>query len=321
MKRHSFKLFAAILLFSTGCFAADTVRLATFNCEFLVRSKVHVKFGLPFDLNEPEQTQWAQPGFRDGKFNEAAKAVAGKIKIINADVISLVEVGDDQDVEELRQEVKLLGLDYPNFAVCESSDNTTGQHVAVFSKRPLNNVVKKLEGRESYDKELDDDDTEENTGVSKGMHVTFAAGGAPVHLYIVHLASERGGNEQDAQRVAQASIVRRTYLPQLNNGAHVIVAGDLNDHRGQPALKRIRGRDDIFADLIQTGEVNFFPPDKLDTRWTYQFQGRREQIDHLLLSDSIKEACKSGGVKSEVLENTNPLVSDHRPFVVNLEFR
>jgi hypothetical protein len=43
------------------------------------------------------------------------------------------------DVQELRQEVQALGLDYPHAEVCESADITTGQHVAVLSKRPPDN--------------------------------------------------------------------------------------------------------------------------------------------------------------------------------------
>lgn len=322
MKRLSLNLLLTSVLWAAGTgLADDTIRLATFNCEFLVRSKVHVKFGLPFTLQEPEKTQWEQAGFRDAKFKEAAKAVAQTIHAVNADIVSLVEVGDPQDVEELRQEAAALGLVYPHSAVCDSDDNTTGQHVAVLSKRPLVNGLKKLPGRETYATELDDEEAEGNTGISKGLRVTFTAGGAPVHLYVVHLASERGGHEQDAQRIAQASIVRRNYLPHLNNGEHVIVVGDLNDGRGQPTLKRIRGQDDIYEDLIQTGAANFFPDDKLDTRWTYQFQGIREQIDHILCSESVKSACKSGGIDSEVLAVTNSLASDHRPFIVTFRFK
>ena len=83
------------------------------------------------------------------------------------------------------------------------------------------------------------------------------------------LASERGGNEQDQQRIAQASLVRRHSLPAINEGAFVIVAGDLNDGRGEPALRRIRGLDDIWPDLIETGEARYFSEDDVDTRWTY----------------------------------------------------
>lgn len=302
--------------------AAEDLRIATFNCEFLIRSKCHIKFGLPFNLQGADRQQWDQPGFRDARFREACEAVAGVVTAIDADIICLVEVGDESDVTEFRQMVRDAGLDYQHQAVCDSQDPTTGQHVAVLSKRPLVLHNRVIPGRETYDGELDDPETENDTGVSKGMHVSIAAANKTVHLFVVHLASERGGHEQDAQRIAQASIVRRNYLDLLNKGELVIVAGDLNDHRGQPTLRRIRGRDDIYADLIQTGNGEFFPDHKLDTRWTYEFQGVRQQIDHILISETVKDACRrNNGVLSETLAVNERLASDHRPFIVTLRFK
>ena len=318
---------ALLLICSATAQAADEVRVATFNCEFLVRSKVHIKFGHPFRLTGTDLTTWSNASHRDQKFNEAAKAVAVFLDTIDADVLVLTEVGDQQDVNELKAEIAALGLSYPHVVVCKSGDSMTGQHVAVLSKRPLQayltdgNAI--IPGRELYDKELDDPETEADTGISKGLHVSFEAGDTEthlIHLYGLHLASERGEHNQDAQRIAQASIARRDYLKHLNAGEHVIVAGDLNDHRGQPALRRIRGRDDIYGDLIQTGHANIFKTDR-DQRWTYEFMGVRQQIDHMLISRSIRDACGVSNIKPQVVSQTSSLVSDHRPFVLDLKFR
>ncbi len=154
-----------------------------------------------------------------------------------------------------------------------------------------------------------------------GMRVTFTAAGRDSHLYVVHLVSERGGHEGDAKRVAQASVVRRHYLDSIRRGEHVMVVGDLNDYRGQPAIRRIRGRDDIFADLIQTGRYRYFDADLRDTRWTHEFRGQRRQIDHVLLSQSLKAVTsRSGGIRARVPAHDGETISDHRPFVVTLRF-
>ncbi len=302
---------------------AGEITIATFNAEFLTRPKVHMKFGLKFNIKkEPQaiQDQWATPGFRDARFAEAAAAVAGVIASINADVIALTEVGNVVDVTELNSAVATAGVTYDHVEICDCTDPTT-QHVAVLSKFPLTDVVTPLPGREGYYKELDDPDTEDDTGISKGMRVTFSAEGKTFHLYVAHLASERFGHEQDAQRIAQASIVRRLTLPLINAGEPLIVAGDLNDYRGQPALKRIRGLDDIWPDLIQTGYYEFFAEGEQDSRWTYKFRGERNQIDHILLSRSIKGIVKQKGIKPRVPDQTSSLASDHRPFVVTLDIK
>lgn len=323
MKCRVLLILIVVVLISPMTYGDDTVRIATFNCEFLNLKKLHVKFDQPFNLTDALKAVWDAPGFREAKYQIAGKAVAKTIARVNADIICLTEVGPQTEIAVLRDLVATEGVDYPHFEACESTD-PTGQHVAILSKRPLTNVLRQLPGREFYDLELDDPDAEDDTGVSKGMHVTFEVASQTVHLYAVHLASERKGHEQDAQRIAQASIVRRHYLQHLNASEHVIVCGDLNDKRGQPALRRIRGRDDLWGDLVQTGNAEYFPSDKLDTRWTYQFQGERNQIDHILPSWSVRQACKKFKTSVVPVVETfegGHLASDHRALMVEFRFR
>ncbi len=141
----------------------------------------------------------------------------------------------------------------------------------------------------------------------------------PVYIFGVHLASERGGHEQDQQRIAQASIVRRHVVPLLNDNEHVIIAGDMNDRRGQPTIKRIRGLDDIWPDLIQTGHWSFFEVES--SRWTYQFRGELNQIDHILVSYSLRKN-QTTAIRSSVMDipvQNDPPISDHRPLIVSIE--
>ena len=72
-------------------------------------------------------------------------------------------------------------------------------------------------------------------------------------------------------------------------------------------------------DLIQTGGIKFFDQNALDTRWTYQFQGVRQQIDHILVSYSIKDATRK--IAARTVTHNRPLASDHRPLVVELDLR
>lgn len=317
------RFFLAAFLLSIPVIASATeLTIATFNTEFLTRPRVHVKFGFPFDLqNSTDQTTWAAVGFRDQKFAESAAAVAKVIAGINADVMVLTEVGDQRDVQEIVAAVELQGVQYPHAEVCACTDTATSQHIAVLSKLPLNGILRALPGREGYFRELDDADSEDETGISKGMLVSFEVAGRVFQLYGLHLASERGGNEQDQQRIAQASIVRRHSLPAINAGEFVIVAGDLNDGRGEPTLRRIRGLDDIWPDLIETGNREYFRDADLSSRWTYEFQGERNQLDHILLSPSIKGIVTSKGIQPRVPDQPDRLASDHRPFVVTLDLR
>lgn len=306
--------------------AADKFTLVTLNCEFMFFDKVHLKFGYPFELKDADLAKWRQTGFREQRYREALDAVARLIRRIDADVLVLHEVGKPNEVAELHREVKAKGLEYPFVAVCRSTDTSTGQHTAVFSRRELKHVQTEIAGREGYLEEEDDPETEATTGVSKGLSCVFEANGRPVHLFACHLRSERGGHAEDMQRVAQASIVRRHCIPLLNAGKHVIVAGDLNDHRGQPALRRIRGLDDLWEDLLQTGNTEYFAESEWDERWTLNFRGMRQQIDHVLPSYSFREACGPSRIRArtiaveETIAGTEHPATDHRAFAVTFEF-
>jgi len=91
------------------------------------------------------------------------------------------------------------------------------------------------------------------------MRVTVESKGREFIIYGVHLISERLGPEDDFKRLAQASILRRHMLNDLQDGKYILIAGDFNDHRGQPPLRRARGLDDIFEDFIQTGYTSTVP--------------------------------------------------------------
>ncbi len=322
---------------------AQKVSLATLNCEFLVKKRVHVKYGFEFDLREDrdltdmQRMEWDDDTFRTDKLKEASKAVAQAIKQIDASIIVLTEVGRQEDFDLLRAEVAAAGMSYPHAALCSSSDTVTGQHVAVLSQFPLSGLVPRLPGRETYLREPDDTETEDDTAVSKGMKVVVTIGAHKIHLYGVHLSSERGGHEKDQQRIAQASIVRRNYLPLLQRDEIVVVAGDINEFRGQPTLRRIRGLDDIQADLIQPagparnkirkGESGDEYNERIGNHYTFVFGGRRQQIDHILYSYALRDASASGsmGVRfltiNATIAGSSIKATDHRAMVLDFELK
>jgi predicted extracellular nuclease len=157
------------------------------------------------------------------------------------------------------------------------------------------------------------------------MRVNFRVNDEDIHLYGVHLKSERGFSEADGQRIAQASIVCRHHLPLLEAGEHVIVAGDLNDKRGDPILHRIRGRDDIGPDLVQVGNCYWNSKkrkckywDIKSDRWTYEFRGKRNQIDHILPSVSLRNGMKSSVHTPTGFTGDKP-ITDHRALIVDFK--
>jgi endonuclease/exonuclease/phosphatase family metal-dependent hydrolase len=310
-----------ITLFFLCCYlpiSSQEVTVATFNAEFLNKAKVHIKFGKSFDLKkEPLAVQdfWSNELNRTTKFKEASKNVAKEIKRINADILTLTEVGNLDEIKVLLSELNKIGLTYKYHEVCECTDYSTGQNVAVLSKYPLKEVWKKIEGRSLYLEELDGD-SEGETGISKGLKVTVTVNKKDIDIFVLHLISERSGYESDAKRLAQANIARRAIIKQLNKGRKVIVTGDLNSEKRSESVYRLRGFDDLHEELIQTGLTKYF--ENTEVRWTYNYKGEPEQIDHILVSPGLTSRT---GIKTNILEVTDKKISDHNPVIVKLKLR
>ena len=81
--------------------AADEVVLGTFNCEFLLPAKVHMKYRLPFELDAEDERTWNRPGHREQHYADAVQAVAKFLATLEADILVLTEVGNRQEVEPL----------------------------------------------------------------------------------------------------------------------------------------------------------------------------------------------------------------------------
>lgn len=280
-----------------------------------------MKYGFPLRLQRVDQVQWNKPGYRQKKLEEASIVIANFLDSLNSDVYALTEVGSEEDVKLLQRLLKKKNSKYKYLAVADSQDKATGQNVAIISKYKLKDVFKRIPGREFYISEEDDPEEVYDTGISKGMCATIKVKDYEFVLYVLHFVSERGGQKEDQQRIAQASVARRHILKYLQEDKKVIIAGDFNDHRGQPTLYRLRGLDDIYEDFIQTGSTKYFPEEKLDTRWTHKFRGEYKQIDHILLSLSIKEICKRSGIKAMTHIHKNDIISDHNAFSVVLRLR
>lgn len=298
------------------CALSQEITVATFNAEFLNKSRVHIKFGKQFDIareSKKEQKFWNDEDNRAEKLAEASANVAQMIKRINADILTLTEVGGVDDLEVLINQLNEIGVIYEYWEVCDCTDSFTGQHVAVLSKFPLKEIWPQIPGRSIYLEESDGD-SEGETGISKGLKVTATINQKDIDIFVLHLKSERGGFDSDAKRLAQASIARRAIIKQINDGRKVIVTGDLNSEKGSPSIYRLRGFDDLYEELIQTGHSDYF--ENTDIRWTYNYRGEAEQIDHILVSPGLSTRK---GIKTSILETGDEKISDHNPVIVKLQ--
>ncbi|KAG2427957.1 hypothetical protein HXX76_011944 [Chlamydomonas incerta] len=167
----------------------------------------------------------------------------------------------------------------------------------------------------------------------KPLAVQLVANGQPLFVIVNHFNSKGGdqplfGRNQpparssEVQRGQQAAVVA-SYVKQildLDAQARVVVMGDLNDFAGSAALGVLYGAGLTNAYLLpEAAGLQRTPPNQ---RYSYNFEGNAQALDHILLSASLAPGAEVGvlHVNSEFAEGAagSTRFSDHDPLLVRL---
>jgi 2',3'-cyclic-nucleotide 2'-phosphodiesterase (5'-nucleotidase family) len=118
--------------------------------------------------------------------------------------------------------------------------------------------------------------------------------------------------ESEAQRVQIATIVNNfvSDIKEKNKDANVVVLGDLNDFEFSAPLAALKGDD--LTNLVETLPAS--------ERYTYNYQGNAQVLDHILVSNNLAEAAKLDivNVNSPYMEE-HGRASDHDALVAQLD--
>ncbi len=273
--------------------SAETLRVATYNVRnYTLEHRV---------IDGKREGNYPKPE----KEKEALRTV---IRAVNADILALQEIGGDEFTEELRQDLKRDGLDYPHSVTLAGPDEK--RRLAVIAKKPFKRVEKfskipaNFSGKESF--------------VARGLlGVVFENdSGETFTLYVIHLKSRLASDKSDpraaAQRLAEAGAIR-----ELIAGAgetHVLIAGDFNDAPHSPPLRRFSGtaKNPFFVMLPAC--------DSRGETWTYRNDrdGYYDRSDFIFASPALAKKIPAPACIVDLPATQN--ASDHRPVVVDLTF-
>jgi endonuclease/exonuclease/phosphatase family metal-dependent hydrolase len=285
-------------LVASGLSAAEIFRVATYN--------------LNNYLDAPS-------GTRPAKSAESKAKIREGLRLLQADVVALQEMGSTNALLELREALRGDGLDYPYWEHLRGFD--TNIHVAVLSRfpivgrRPHTNDAFLLFGRRfQVSRGLIEVDLQVNP------HYAFT-------LFTAHLKSKVPSPEADEAelREQEASLLREKISARLaaDAKANVIVLGDFNDTKDTRTIRTLIGRG-------RTGLVDTRPAERNGDEppnphpgfaspaitWTH-FYGKEDsysRIDYILLSPGMAKEWLPK--ETYVLRIPNwGLGSDHRPIV------
>ena len=281
-----------------GTLRAETLTVATYNIENYTAADRMTEAGYRRDYPKPEA---------------AKQALGAVLRSVNADVLVLQEMGPRPYLEELRHDLRVEGLDYPNASLLEAADDA--RHVAVLAKRPFKSVTPHTE--------LDFKYFDGREHVKRGvLEVVLPTSAGDVTLWAVHLKSrftDRPDDPSSALRRAGEAVAIRDFILKRHpdpQTARFAVLGDFNDVKTSRPVRALleRGKTAI-TELLPAA-------DSRGETWTraYNKEDSYERPDFILVSPGLKPFVRDGAAKIVDRSETRA-ASDHRPVVMVLEFK
>jgi len=278
----------------TGLASPNTIVVASYNVENYLRMERHI----------------------DGKTELAPKpekeiqALIRIIKEINPDILGVCEIGGPDDFEDFKNRLKQTGLGYAHFEYVAGPDQE--RHLALASRYPI--VSHQSITDASY--------------VANGIREKVRRGFLDVTIQInptfelrllgVHLKSKLAAPIDEALlRRNEAHLLRQHVEKILTStpSTELMVYGDFNDSKNEPALQEIMGpraSPDHLFDLWLSDQVG--------DRWTHywKFADSYERIDFIFVTGKL--LSKWDRSKSYIYRSNDwNEASDHRPIVATFK--
>ncbi|XXX78860.1 endonuclease/exonuclease/phosphatase family protein [Sorangium sp. So ce134] len=233
------------------------------------------------------------------EYREKREAIAAVLANLDPDVAVLQEVEHLSVLEDLNR-VELRGA-YPHAALIEAYD-PRGIDVGALSKIPFDKVVSHRDDRFT----LRGTQGPVYTFTRDCLELHLTRGGRKVILLGVHFKAKASPDDPD-RRLAEAQRARAIAdaLAAEHPTAAIAVLGDFNDLPGSPPFQAVAGSGDAaFEDVAAAAPA-------VD-RWTYDFRGQLELIDHQMANPLLRSMLEPGSVQIPHGPSIDD-ASDHAP--------
>ncbi|HEY4301404.1 MAG TPA: endonuclease/exonuclease/phosphatase family protein, partial [Candidatus Didemnitutus sp.] len=245
---------------------------------------------------------------------EAEKAALRRVIVgLGADILALQEMGPLPYLEELRQDLRADGIDYPFVALLEAAD--ADRHVALLARRPWKTLRRHAAVV---------------TGLAAGggvvkrgvLEATFGVGQEDFTVFVIHLKSRLTETRDDPgsalQRREEARAVRELVLARFPDPgrARFVICGDWNDTRDSEPVRTLSRRGSLALGKILPSA------DSRGEAWTHHYlhEDSYSRIDFFLVSPGL--APEVYGSSAAIFDGPGVQVaSDHRPVLIRLARR
>lgn len=279
------------LLLLTPTYSSNSFTIAAYNVENL--------FDLQKDGNEYKEYVPFTHDWNLDNFHKKLKNISDVICAINAEIIILSEIENQNVLKSLKKELFLKSCNYKFLAIGNKPNKTT-TNVALLSKFPISNVkchsipkIKKYFTRNILE-----------TDISINGHI--------LKVFSIHWPSKK---HPESYRLATA-IALKDIISKLNKNCDYIITGDFNSNYNEAETFFTTGHDDTNGKTginhILNTSINlpyeplcFFRPEfeikdssksfhynpwidvSSKNRFSYIYKGSKNSLDHILLSEGL----------------------------------
>jgi endonuclease/exonuclease/phosphatase family metal-dependent hydrolase len=237
----------------------------------------------------------------DPNWQEHVMEVADVLRDLDPDIAVLQEV---EHLELLTTLSNVIDNGYEHIVLIDAND-PRGIDVGVLSKVPLGEVVShqndQFQANGSGQKYYFSRDAIE-------VHLTFNT--RDIVLLGVHFKAKDDDDPQKRLAEAQRTRAIADALIEADPERGVIMLGDFNDTPASPPYDATLGTSPEFVNA----------PDSVatDDRWTYNYQGNLELVDHQMASPLLGEMLDEGSVRIDH-SSAADAASDHAPIIATYD--
>ena len=271
----------ALLFLTLSLLAGETVKIATYNVENLFDLRYN---GTEYSEYIPN-TIWK---YNTKTYRAKIKNIAKVIAEMNPDVIALTEIESDIALKDLQTEISRQGVYFRYRAIADKKQ--TSVRNAILSKYPL----RKQEIAIS-----------QSRGTRNILEAKVIIEAKPLYIYVNHWKAKSG---PESKRIIYAKALKKR-LDSLKSGSNYILMGDFNAHYEEHKtfikkrkhndtngitginhiLKTVDRNNELYtkSTITDEGNYNLWMEVEPAYRWTHIFRGKKEALDHIIISSSL----------------------------------
>lgn len=266
--------------------------------------------------------------------------VANVVSVLNPDIINFCEV-------EGCDELNLLNSILPNNTkyvpyLKKGTDTSTGQNVGMLTRVDPVRSLYRTEMKYSYPipgSKCGYTGNNGTSGVSKHFITEYVISDINIAFISSHLLAIPTDPTRCSEREAQASVLQSVIFNYINNGYEVIMIGDFNDYDNEimdvnnniptsKVLDILKGLSGNYSGLytLYSASTMITQDERYSDWWDSDNNCNTASskdyslIDHVLVTEKIKEKIENVFIYHEYAEFCGKYDSDHYPVVVDFIF-